>query len=240
MGIFLQGVQVHDVTTAAGQVVSRSYTVSVASGQLVLGLKDLGGVDPNVCIEAMSLTSVVVVPTAPAGLAAAAASASQINLSWQNNSTGALGFMLERETGTSGTWTQIATLAAGTTSYQDTSLAANTSYSYRLCAYSTAGDSAYSAAVAGTTLMTVPAAPSGPVGKRDLHQPSQPLLAEQCHQCAGFYHPAGDRRQRRVDADRHGRGRHDELSGRLLGRQHELFLPRVCLQQRRRFGLLQR
>ena len=160
MGIFLQGVQVDNVSTAASQVVSRGYTVNVLGGQLVLRLKDLGGVDPNVAIDALDLTSVVVVPAAPTSVTASGASASQINLSWQNNSGGVLGFLLERETGTSGNWTQIATLAAGTATYQDTSLPANGSYSYRLRAYNTAGNSPYSAVAAGATLMPVPAAPS--------------------------------------------------------------------------------
>ncbi len=161
MGIFLQGVQVDNVSTAASQVVSRSYTVNVLGGQLVLRLKDLGGVDPNVAIDALDLSSVVVLPAAPSSVTASGASASQINLSWQNNYGGVLGFLLERETGTSGNWTQIATLATGTTTYQDTSLQANSSYSYRLRAYNTAGNSPYSAVAAGATLMPVPDAPSG-------------------------------------------------------------------------------
>ena len=57
MGIFLQGAQVDEVTTAASQVVSKSYTVNVVNGQLDLLLKDLGGVDPNVCIESLSITT---------------------------------------------------------------------------------------------------------------------------------------------------------------------------------------
>ena len=56
MGIFLEGTQVDTVSTAASQVVSKSYTVSVMDGQLDLLLKDLGGVDPNVCIESLSIT----------------------------------------------------------------------------------------------------------------------------------------------------------------------------------------
>ncbi|MGA2617873.1 MAG: hypothetical protein ABSF26_09695 [Thermoguttaceae bacterium] len=55
MGIFLEGTQVDSVSTAAGQVVSRSYTVNVTNGLLNLELKDLGGTDPNVCIEALDI-----------------------------------------------------------------------------------------------------------------------------------------------------------------------------------------
>ncbi len=106
-------------------------------------------------------TTLMTVPAAPSGLSASVVSASQINLSWQNNATNSQGVLIERETGTSGNWTQIATVAASTTTYQDTSLAASTSYSYRVRAYNNGGDSTYSAVASGMTLMTVPAAPSG-------------------------------------------------------------------------------
>ena len=65
MGIFLQGTQVDEVATAAGQVVSKSYTVNVVNGQLDLLLKDLGGVDPNVCIECLSITTQQAADTTP-------------------------------------------------------------------------------------------------------------------------------------------------------------------------------
>ena len=65
MGIFLEGTQVDTVSTAAGQVVSKSYTVNVVNGQLDLLLKDLGGVDPNVCIECLSITTQQVADTTP-------------------------------------------------------------------------------------------------------------------------------------------------------------------------------
>ena len=54
-------------------------------------------------------------PSAPANLTAAAASASQINLTWRDNSTNETGFRIERKTGTSGTYTEIATTAANVT-----------------------------------------------------------------------------------------------------------------------------
>ncbi len=60
MGIFLEGVQVDTVTSAAGQIVVRTYTVTVTDGQLNLQMKDLGGSDPYTEIEGLD-----VVPTAP-------------------------------------------------------------------------------------------------------------------------------------------------------------------------------
>lgn len=57
MGVFLENAQYDRVTTAFNQVVSVTYTVFVADGQLTLGLKDLGGVDANVCIVGLVITS---------------------------------------------------------------------------------------------------------------------------------------------------------------------------------------
>ncbi len=54
-GVYLEGVQVDSVTTAAGQSVRRTYRVTVADGQLGVGLFDRGGSDPNVCIAALEI-----------------------------------------------------------------------------------------------------------------------------------------------------------------------------------------
>ncbi|MHC4717410.1 MAG: BACON domain-containing protein, partial [Planctomycetota bacterium] len=55
MGVFLEGVQVDTVSAAAGEVVSRSYTVTVVDGQLTLRLVDQGGTDPNIVIAGMAV-----------------------------------------------------------------------------------------------------------------------------------------------------------------------------------------
>jgi hypothetical protein len=82
--------------------------------------------------------------TAPSGATATSVSAAQINLSWQDNSGNETGFKIERKPCSSGTWSQIASVAANVTSYQDTGLAAATCYAYRVRAYNGCGDSAYS------------------------------------------------------------------------------------------------
>ena len=43
MGIHLEGALVGEVSTATGEFVTRSYTVTVSDGQLTLRLQDLGG-----------------------------------------------------------------------------------------------------------------------------------------------------------------------------------------------------
>ena len=56
MGVYLESVKVDEVTTLSGQVVARVYEdIAVIDGQLTLKLEDLGGSDPNVCIEALDI-----------------------------------------------------------------------------------------------------------------------------------------------------------------------------------------
>ena len=89
----------------------------------------------------------------------APAHAAQLTLTWSDTSTNENGFKVERKTGTVGAYGQIATVAAETTGYVDAAVTAGATYCYRVRAYNSAGDSAYSneacAAPAGATLYTV-------------------------------------------------------------------------------------
>ncbi|MEX2561259.1 MAG: choice-of-anchor Q domain-containing protein, partial [Pirellulales bacterium] len=58
MGVFLEGTQVGTVTTAAGEFKTLTWQVDVLDGQLTVGLKDLGGADLNVMINALEVASV--------------------------------------------------------------------------------------------------------------------------------------------------------------------------------------
>ncbi|MHC4404712.1 MAG: SGNH/GDSL hydrolase family protein [Planctomycetota bacterium] len=56
MGFYLEEVLVDTLSTGPGQVLPpQTYEVSVNDGQLTLLLRDLGGTDPNVCIEALDI-----------------------------------------------------------------------------------------------------------------------------------------------------------------------------------------
>src|SRR5207237_3246233 len=83
-------------------------------------------------------------PAAPTNLAATAASSSQINLSWTDNSNNETGFKIERSTNAGVTFTQIATVGANVTTYPNIGLTPLTAYSYRVRASNSAGDSDYS------------------------------------------------------------------------------------------------
>jgi len=100
-----------------------------------------------------------VLPKAPSNLTATPISSSQINLTWQDNSSDETGFKIERKTG-SGSYSQIATVSANITSYSNTLLSANTTYYYRVRAYSAAADSDYSNEASATTLPPPPSAPT--------------------------------------------------------------------------------
>jgi len=95
-------------------------------------------------------------PSTPSSLQATAASATQINLSWIDNSNNETGFRIERKTGSNGTYAEIATVGADTTSYQSMGLSASTNYYYRVRAYNSAGNSGYSNEANAATLAAAP------------------------------------------------------------------------------------
>lgn len=99
-------------------------------------------------------------PNAPSNLSALAASSSQINLSWSDNSSNESGFRIERLV--NGIWTQVGTVGSNVTTWSETGLTASTTYSYRVCAYNSTGDSSNSNEASATTAspVTVPIAPS--------------------------------------------------------------------------------
>jgi cytoskeletal protein RodZ len=77
---------------------------------------------------------------APSNLTATAVSASQINLTWVDNSAKETGNLIEQSTNGS-TFTEIASVGENVTSYSITNLSDSTTYYYRVRSYRTKGQS---------------------------------------------------------------------------------------------------
>lgn len=99
-------------------------------------------------------------PPAPGSLAAAVTSDNAISLTWTDNSPNESGFHIERRPG-SGTYAQVAAVAANSVTYGDTGLSAGTAYCYRVAAFNNGGNSDYSNEVCATTTGTAPAGGGG-------------------------------------------------------------------------------
>ncbi|NIS68726.1 MAG: S8 family serine peptidase [Proteobacteria bacterium] len=101
------------------------------------------------------------VPPSPSNLSAAAASDTQINLSWSDNSYGESGFKIQRKEAARGTYEEITTVAANTTLYSDTGLTPSTTYHYQVMASNGVNDSEPSNEAAATAAAPVPLTSGG-------------------------------------------------------------------------------
>lgn len=91
-------------------------------------------------------------PAAPTSLTAAAQSPTRIDLAWQDNASGELGYKLQRRIdGQSWTSAPIIDLAANSTGYVDEGRTADTTYEYRAWSYANGTESDYSNVARVTT-----------------------------------------------------------------------------------------
>jgi hypothetical protein len=119
------------------------------------------GRSPNSNI-AFATTPTGNVPLAPSSLAATAISASQIDLSWQDNSTNERGFRVQRRSSGSN-WSDVATVHANIDRYSNSGLTARTTYFYRVVAVGLDGVvSDYSNETSATTLGGTVVKPKAP------------------------------------------------------------------------------
>ncbi|MGD0462116.1 MAG: fibronectin type III domain-containing protein [Tepidisphaeraceae bacterium] len=90
-------------------------------------------------------------PTAPNSLQATAVSNVQINLTWTDTATNAFGYYVEESADNGNTWSQVAALGPTATTYSVIGLQPNTPYTFRVQAYNSVGDSAYTKNASATT-----------------------------------------------------------------------------------------
>jgi Fibronectin type III domain len=135
-------------TTAAGAT-SYNATGLTCNTAYTFTVKATNGSDSTAAATtpASTTTSACVVPppTAPTSLSATAASATQINLSWTDNSSDETGFKIFKD------GTLLNTTAAGATSYNATGLTCNTGYAFTVKATNANGDSTAATTPASTT-----------------------------------------------------------------------------------------
>jgi fibronectin type 3 domain-containing protein len=105
-----------------------------------------------------------VAPAAPSNFASVAASGTQLNLSWNDNSNIETGFELQRKMGAGGTYASVTAspLPPNTTSYMDTALTPGVTYYYRIRALNFAANSAFTPDYVVTT-------PTPPIKPADAH-----------------------------------------------------------------------
>jgi hypothetical protein len=111
-------------------------------------------VDPLVLFRSVSTRTVwklfgalLVATTLFAGGAERAAQptrGAQLTLDWVDNTGGTANFLVERKTGTTGTYARIATTGIGVTTYTDVAVVAGITYCYRVKASNALGESSYS------------------------------------------------------------------------------------------------
>jgi predicted phage tail protein len=105
----------------------------------------------------VSVPAAATVPAAPTSLTLTVASASRVDVAWTDGSSNESGFKIERSRN-GGAFTQVATVAANVTTYADTQVVSGSTYSYRVRAFNTEGNSAYSNVA--TAKVATPSAPS--------------------------------------------------------------------------------
>lgn len=103
----------------------------------------------------------------PTNFLSTVVSATQLNLSWADNTNNETAFILERSDDND-TFDVIATLAPNTLAYSDTGLTANTGYYYRIKAATAADTSAYTLVITAHT-PPVPGYPALPVNPEPAH-----------------------------------------------------------------------
>jgi len=139
------------VGTAAANAASFSDTTVLPVMDYVYRVRAVNASGESPFSNESAVSTPDTVPVAPTSASAVVVSTSQIDLTWIDNASNEIGFKIERRTGASGAYAQIATVLANVTAYSDAGLSAATLYTYRVRASNSAGDSEFSNEIAITT-----------------------------------------------------------------------------------------
>jgi hypothetical protein len=99
---------------------------------------------------------------APSNLVATPAGTSSINLTWADNSTNEVSFVLMQSSTSGGIFNKLITIPANTTSYTDVGLGSSATYYYKIQSANAGGSSAWSNVANATTASSGP--PASPAG----------------------------------------------------------------------------
>jgi len=108
----------------------------------------------------VTITTASATPSAPTGLAVTVLSDVQLRLNWTDTSSNETGFRIERKTGAAA-FAEVGQAATNATTYTDNGLTASTTYTYRVRAANGSGFSSFSNEASGTTMQSLPPAPTG-------------------------------------------------------------------------------
>jgi len=134
-------------TLASGLSTTSHIDSSAVNGttyHYVVSASNAAGEGANSGQASATPTAPATTPAAPGSLVATAASRTQINLAWADNSNNETAFLIERSTKSASGFVQVGTVGAGVTGYASTGLSANKTYYFRVRASNASGNSAYS------------------------------------------------------------------------------------------------
>lgn len=146
-----------EIAVTSANVSSYNDTSVVETKNYTYRIRAYNSTENSIYSNTVTTTIPGVSPNSPSNLSSTTFSASQINISWLDNSTNELGFYLDRKTGVTGSYSRIATLGTDVNSYSDLYLNEQQTYFYRLRSYNLTGMSNYSNETNATTLSSATA-----------------------------------------------------------------------------------
>ena len=136
-----------------------TYNWKIANSYRILAKNTVGyGAEfPTLTVQSISASLLVdSPPNDPTKLTAVYQAGPQVLLNWTDNASNETNYVVERSVN-GGPFTTLATLGANSTNYLDTAVTFDTNFDYRVYAFNTIGNSAYSNVA---TITTPPVAPS--------------------------------------------------------------------------------